>query len=250
MADGGRDRGILFDLFGTLVHFDSTRIPTLEVPGGRVRSTLAACVSILAEAAPGVELVTFHETLRAVSDEIARDRGKSHRELPSRERFARALRRHAGPGTDLEACAERLSLVHMEQLVAAAEAPVAHRALLARLAKIAPLGCISNFDHAPSAHRVLERTGLAPYLRVVIVSASFGLRKPSPAIFREGVRALGVAPERSIFVGDSIEDDIRGARSVGLRAVWLNPAGVPPPPDLTPDETIRELTDVEALVAG
>ena len=241
---------ILFDLFGTLVRFDASRLPLLELSQSSVRSTIPSYAPLLAEIAPGVEPATFLEALVAVSVEIAHERQKSHREVPSRERFERALRLLNAGGEDVSAQAERLSLAHMEQLVAAAVAPAAHRPLLERLAKRAALGCISNFDHAPSALRVLDQTGLAPFLSAVVVSDAFGMRKPSPTIFREGLRTLDISASEAIFVGDSLEEDVRGAISAGLRAVWLNPTRAAPSAGPMPAATIRELTEIEELVVG
>ena len=249
MTPRRQDRAVLFDLFGTLVSFDASRLPTLEVPHGVVRSTVPAYASLLAEIAPAVDPVAFYEALAVVSGEITRQRKESQRELPSRERFARALRYLAVGGENVDAYAERLSVAHMEQLVAATVAPASHRALLERLGKKRALGCISNFDHAPSAIRILERAGLAPFLEVIVVSDAFGFCKPAPAIFQEALRRLDVSASESTFVGDSFDDDVRGARAAGLRAVWLNPTGAVLPPGLAPDAVIRQLSEIEALVS-
>src|SRR5207247_647392 len=86
-------RGVLFDLFGTLVAFDAGRLPELEVEGVRHRTTVGGLAPALAEWVPGVSLAAFARALLAVSDELARARAVDHLELPSRERFRRALAR-------------------------------------------------------------------------------------------------------------------------------------------------------------
>jgi len=250
MKNALKARAILFDLFGTLVRFDTSRVPVLQLPRGPVPSTVPSYASMLAEIQPGLDPAAFHEALVAVSEEIVRARRQSHREMPSRERFARALQRLGVGGENVQVHAERLSLAHMEQLVAAATAHPGHCSLLERLGKRAVLGCITNFDHAPSALRILHRTGIAPFLTAVVVSDSFGLCKPSPAIFHEGLRALEVRAYEAIFVGDSFTEDVCGATSAGLAAVWLNPTGSIPPSGPVPTATIRDLTEIEALVTG
>jgi len=47
-------RGVLFDLFGTLVSFDVQRLPELDSGRERVRTTVGALRDVLAEWAPGV----------------------------------------------------------------------------------------------------------------------------------------------------------------------------------------------------
>jgi putative hydrolase of the HAD superfamily len=57
---------------------------------------------------------------------------------------------------------------------------------------------------------------------VAIGSRTFGRTKPHPSIFREALGALDVAPEAAAMVGDSFEDDIQGARALGMRAFLLD----------------------------
>src|SRR5215813_3274084 len=122
----GRYRGILFDLFGTLITFDPARLPELDAPGGPVRTTVAGLGGLLAEWAPGVALATFWQALLAVSDEMARARAYDHIELPSRERFRRALER-VGCDDDRQAeAAAHLSRAHMALIVDTTVFPPAH----------------------------------------------------------------------------------------------------------------------------
>ena len=72
-------------------------------------------------------------------------------------------------------------------------------------------------------HRVLERDGLAPYLDAVVISADLGRRKPVPAVFRSALEQLGAAAETTLFVGDDPQDDIEGAKAVGMRTAWVRP---------------------------
>src|SRR5438094_115566 len=67
-------RGVLFDLFGTLVAFDAGRLPELEVEGVRHRTTVGGLAPALAEWVPGVSLAAFARALLAVLHELARAR--------------------------------------------------------------------------------------------------------------------------------------------------------------------------------
>lgn len=70
-----------------------------------------------------------------------------------------------------------------------------------------------------SAHHSLD-------VDAVIGSKSHGRTKPHPSIFVAALRALGVAPSETAMVGDSYEDDIEGARSLGIRAILLDRDGL------------------------
>lgn len=53
-------------------------------------------------------------------------------------------------------------------------------------------------------------------------SRTHGRTKPSPSIFRAVLELLDVAPEAAVMVGDSLEDDVEGARALGMRAFLLD----------------------------
>ena len=61
---------------------------------------------------------------------------------------------------------------------------------------------------------------------VAVGSKSHGRIKPDPSIFEAALRALGVEARESAMVGDSYEDDIEGARALGMRAILLDREGV------------------------
>ena len=56
----------------------------------------------------------------------------------------------------------------------------------------------------------------------VVGSKAHGRTKPHPSIFVAALAALGVRAAETAMVGDSYEDDIEGARSLGMRAILLD----------------------------
>jgi HAD superfamily hydrolase (TIGR01549 family) len=57
---------------------------------------------------------------------------------------------------------------------------------------------------------------------VALSSGAHGKVKPDPSIFRAALDRLGVAPEDAAMVGDSPEDDVEGARAIGMRAFLVD----------------------------
>jgi putative hydrolase of the HAD superfamily len=51
-----------------------------------------------------------------------------------------------------------------------------------------------------------------------------------------------------VHVGDGLETDIAGAQAVGMKAVWINRAGIPLPDGYTPDAELPSLAGLDALV--
>ena len=77
----------------------------------------------------------------------------------------------------------------------------------------------------------------------VVGSRAFGRTKPHPDIFRHALALLGVEPGEAAMVGDSYEDDIEGARALGMKAFLLDRD------DRHPEEPER-LPDLFALPAA
>jgi putative hydrolase of the HAD superfamily len=56
----------------------------------------------------------------------------------------------------------------------------------------------------------------------IVDSRSHGRVKPHPTIFRAALAALAVPPEDAVMVGDSLEEDVEGARALGMRAILID----------------------------
>jgi putative hydrolase of the HAD superfamily len=103
----------------------------------------------------------------------------------------------------------------------------------------------SNWD--VSLHGVLERVGLAPYLDGVVTSAQAGARKPARAVFERALALAGVGAARAIHVGDSLEEDVAGARACGIEPVFLSRDGRPAPPGV---RVIGGLDELGRVLSG
>jgi putative hydrolase of the HAD superfamily len=60
---------------------------------------------------------------------------------------------------------------------------------------------------------------------VEVFSATCGLRKPDPRIYRLALDQLGVEAEEAMFVGDGANDELAGAERVGMAAVGVESPG-------------------------
>jgi putative hydrolase of the HAD superfamily len=69
-----------------------------------------------------------------------------------------------------------------------------------------------------AAHHALE-------VDAIVGSKAHGRTKPHPSIFVAALRALEASPAEAAMVGDSFEDDIEGARALGIRAILLDRDG-------------------------
>lgn len=242
-------RAILFDLFGTVVEF-SPQVPTLQVAGTQWRSTMGWLQPVAETMLPQVGFAELLQALLATTEEIVRDRPPEYREISSPIRFARALRRLGVEESRLDQIAGELSLVHMRHIASLTFLPAGHRELLQQVAGAYRIGLVSNFDHAPTAHRILADAGVASLFEVTLISDDFGRRKPHRAIFRQALDRLGVEAAETWFIGDSLDDDIAGAAGIGMPSVWLDKKGKGAPQGgPVPDRVIARLLDLPELLA-
>jgi HAD superfamily hydrolase (TIGR01509 family) len=75
------------------------------------------------------------------------------------------------------------------------------------------LACVSNWDASLASQ--LDRAGVGRYFTVVVSSAEAGAAKPEPDAFAVALERLGVAPGRTLHIGDT-EADEEGAAAAGL----------------------------------
>jgi len=80
------------------------------------------------------------------------------------------------------------------------------------------IGLVSNTGRdldAFIAHHKLD-------VDAAVSSGAHGKTKPHPAIFQSALERLGVSPEEAAMVGDSPEDDVDGARALGMAAFLVD----------------------------
>jgi HAD superfamily hydrolase (TIGR01662 family) len=96
------------------------------------------------------------------------------------------------------------------------------------------IGLVSNGQR--DLAEFVEHHGLAFAVDVAVGSRDHGVLKPHPSIFESALAALGATPAGAAMVGDSLEDDVVGARGLGIRAFLLDRDGLhPEEPDRLPD---------------
>lgn len=117
--------------------------------------------------------------------------------------------------------------------------PDTRRTLEALRSKGLKLGLVSNYNITLT--EALRGYGLDTFFDAIVPSALVGREKPDGDIFTYALSILGVTPDQALFVGDSYEKDIVGARSVGIDAVLILRNGIDSSYDVP---TIVRLSDI------
>ncbi len=108
------------------------------------------------------------------------------------------------------------------------------------------LGIISNFAIPECVDKLLKKHGLDKLFDVVIVSATVNKRKPSPEIFEKALANLDVTAENAVFVGDTVDADVEGAKSAGMKSIYIERR--PQKESICPDQTIKSLGELLAAL--
>ncbi len=121
------------------------------------------------------------------------------------------------------------------------------RELLSTLKKHYKIVCISNISEGDLARGDMELLGILDIFDYVLMSSDLGIRKPSPKIFQHVLDTLGITNSEMIFVGDTLYDDVQGAKLAELlMAIHIkrDRSYFFPEYRIEPDKTIRRLNEL------
>ena len=95
---------------------------------------------------------------------------------------------------------------------------------LAAARECGPVGLVTN---GPSSRQrvKLDALGIGEAFDVVVYAGDLPRRKPYPDPFEDALDALDVRPNSALYVGDSVEHDVVGARRAGLHTAWFADGG-------------------------
>lgn len=83
------------------------------------------------------------------------------------------------------------------------------------------IGLVSG-GYEEDVHAVLEKVALEDELFDVIIGANtIKKAKPHPDVFRYALKKLKAKPEETLFIGDSIDADYKGAEKAGIKAILM-----------------------------
>jgi len=71
-------------------------------------------------------------------------------------------------------------------------------------------------------NKKLRNSNIDMYFNQIINSEIAGVKKPNPIIFELALNSASVTAEKSIMIGDSLEADIIGAKTMGFNAIHFN----------------------------
>jgi putative hydrolase of the HAD superfamily len=131
---------------------------------------------------------------------------------------AHIIKAMGGNGAAVEPCAAEIyqEWALCQHFLLYDDVPAALEALAAEDIRI---GLISNSHRCLDAFR--EHFDLDRFIDVAVSSSQHGFMKPHPSIFEAALKLAGVPAASAMMVGDSLTQDVAGARRVGMRPVLV-----------------------------
>jgi putative hydrolase of the HAD superfamily len=239
---------VLFDLGGTLLHYERPPEHTFDAINARALS------AFLDDAIKGGARVADVElAIRAVARMAAAMEAKA-----KRTNYANSAESIIRDGLDaigvkVPEAAWDGSMAAYYESVSTAVIPCSTEiaSVLRRLSEQGrQLGLVSNTLWKPELHDAdLRRFGLLEYLPVRVYSSAAGFTKPDARIYRQALDRFDVAPAEAIFVGDKLAVDVAGPQKIGMRAVLVtSPYRTESDPNITPDAQVQSLAELPGLL--
>ncbi len=108
--------------------------------------------------------------------------------------------------------------------------------------------CIaSNSAYSVQSNR-LKKAGMFDFFDKFFLSNEIGYAKPNPLYFQKCIDELGITPSEIFMIGDNLTADIKGAKSVDMHTIWVNPQGYKPYSDIVPDYTVSDLLEIKDIL--
>jgi 2-haloalkanoic acid dehalogenase type II len=211
---------VLFDLGSTLIYFDADWQEVIP------RAVAALHASLVRS---GLELDgdQFVPELRAQLDEYYALREMDYTERTTQSLVAQYLRDlgfHQVPDEVIRPAVEAMYAVTQQHWQTEPDA----YSTLENLARQGyRMAVLSNASDDRDVHTLVSNAGLKSFFELVLSSAAFGIRKPDPRIFRYVLDKMGVQPDETAMVGDTLTADILGAQLAGLHDIWITRRAAP-----------------------
>jgi putative hydrolase of the HAD superfamily len=239
-----RIRGILFDLYGTLIDIHT------DEGCEEIYRTISHFMSY-----QGIQLNSWEvrEEYFRIMEEQRRAGAEQHPEFRAVEVWKELVRRNRGiSGTLSPGKLEQMPLFLAEL----------YRGISRRRLELYP-DVKTVLDHLGSRYRLgvisdgqsvwalpeMRVLGIQSHFNAIIVSSDYGFRKPDRRLFEAGLSCLRLKPGQVIFVGNDMYRDIFGAGRIGMKTVFFSSnQGQKEMTGMHPDYVIHQFAELPQAV--
>jgi putative hydrolase of the HAD superfamily len=222
-------QAVIFDLYGTLVDI-STDEGKMEI------------YTFLSDYLQYYDINFSPEKLKiAFEQEKAANLNARHERYPEvdfKEVFDAVIKREGNPNSFLvNSCCKLFRLLSRERMLLFPDSvPVLNQ--IKENGFI--LGLVSNAQRVFTANE-MRILGIKHYFKHIVFSTRFGITKPDHRLFLVACAMLDVRPENAVYIGDNPDNDVRGARKIGMTTILLSRQNKVALPGSEPDYTAKDL---------
>lgn len=246
---------LIFDAFDTVIHINTSKLPTLRIDGREIPTTAPATYDAYTELFSKIDFDVFYQAFSQSFTRVTALRRVDLKEILSQERFKLMLKLLGHPESEVtDLAVEKITRAHMGQLQESFEVHPETLEVLEWAKKRYRTAMISNFAYAPTFHESLDRFGIRSAFETIVVSAEVGWCKPHRIIFDHTLDKMRIRPTEALFIGDQLYVDVYGALNSGMQVAWIETQRqdwLPPEaqlPTCEPTYTVRVITDLIDLL--
>ncbi len=206
------DRCILFDFFGTLVAYSPSR----------TEQGYEGSHALLRRLGSSLDYASFLDLWARTSEQFDAEADRVTGEFSMHELTAEFLLRAVG-ATPSKTAVDRFVETYLAEWNRGVRYFAGIHEFLGRLRGQRRLGIVTNTHSQDLVENHLVAMGIRSHFDSIVTSLGERCRKPRAEIFRTALRELDAASEATIFVGDSLEADYRGAEAVGMTPILVAP---------------------------
>lgn len=206
--------GVVFDLGGTLLQFEGDWIEVFR------RSREALIASLRADGIK-VSPTQFSEAVRERIERSQWEREQDHKERPTVGLISDLLEEFGHHGVEAQVVSRAVAAMFAVSEAHWEPEPGLHQVLGEVKDAGYRLGLVSNASDEQNVLRLMMNSGIQGYFDPILVSASVGVRKPDPRIFKPLLEEWRLPAPKTIMIGDTLDADILGAQRIGMKDLWL-----------------------------
>ena len=239
-------RGVIFDLGMTLIRFIGDWDAAME----RGKRSLAA---YLLRNKFQIDAKYFMETFGGRLEEDQKVRLVDHIERPTSLLLKDVMAQLGYPDISDKVVDGAMQQFYAESEIYWIPLPSSTQVLIELRDEGYKLGLISNAGDKHNVLRLINKSNLQGIFAPVLVSAAEGIRKPDVRLFEQVLAEWGLSADQVVMVGDTLAEDIVGAKKAGMHQIWLKenvntPENQTLAEEIQPEMVAPRLTDIPEMI--